>query len=197
MDDVLTRSVAWKGPAISAAGLESIIQAERGRQAEQVSTLERLRGRNASIQGALSQELQRLDGLSRSLDQAGELGFWDKVRDFFAFLPGVEKAQAPRSIEALLREQYATSQTRLSEAAAFADQLQAARRISTTRSSGSTPGSSRPPRTSSSPPTMCWPSRATATPWIAASPSSSPAPPRPGSWPPISIAPAASSRSTR
>ncbi|MEZ4469868.1 MAG: hypothetical protein R3F60_03495 [bacterium] len=126
MDDVLTRSVAWKGPAISAAGLESIIQAERGRQAEQVSTLERLRGRNASIQGALSQELQRLDGLSRSLDQAGELGFWDKVRDFFAFLPGVEKAQAPRSIEALLREQYATSQTRLSEAAAFADRLEAA-----------------------------------------------------------------------
>ncbi|MCB9549605.1 MAG: hypothetical protein H6706_27690 [Myxococcales bacterium] len=125
MDDLLTRTLPWKGDALSAGSLETLIQAERGRQAEQVSTLERLRGRNATVQGALSQEIQRLDGLSRSLD-AGEASFWDKVRDFFAFLPGVEKSQAPRSIEALLREQYATSQTRLAEAAAFADRLEAA-----------------------------------------------------------------------
>lgn len=125
-ESILERRVAWKGEPLTAQGLEALIQAERGRQSEQVSTLEKLRARNGSLQGSLATELGRLDGLSRSLESPEDEGFWDKVRNFFDFLPGVEKATPRRSIEALLREQYATSQSRLAEAAAFADRLEAA-----------------------------------------------------------------------
>ena len=125
-ENILERRIAWKGEPLTAQGLEALIQAERGRQSEQVSTLEKLRARNGSLQGSLATELGRLDGLSRSLESPEDEGFWDKVLNFFDFLPGVEKAAPRRSIEALLREQYATSQTRLAEAAAFADRLEAA-----------------------------------------------------------------------
>lgn len=123
---LLERTLAWRGEPISAQSLEASLQAERTRQETQVSTLERLRARNGGLQGALAQEFGRLDALARSFDQPEAAGFWDKVRDFFDFLPGVEKAAPRRSVEALLRAQYATSQTRLAEAAAFADRLEAA-----------------------------------------------------------------------
>lgn len=123
---VLEKQIAYRGAAISARGVEETIAQERALHREQVSTLERLRARNGDLQGALGQELGRLDTLSKSLESSSETSFWDSVRDLFSFLPGVEASQTPQSVEALLRDQYANSQTRLREAAAFADRLEQA-----------------------------------------------------------------------
>lgn len=123
---VLEKQIAYRGAPISARGVEETIAHERSLHREQVSTLERLRARNGDLQGALTSELGRLDSLSKSLDEATEPSFWDAVRDLFSFLPGVEATRTPQSVEAMLRDQYATSQTRLREAAAFADRLEQA-----------------------------------------------------------------------
>lgn len=123
---VLEKQISYRGAAISARGVEETIAHERALHHAQVSTLEKLRARNGNLQGALSSELGRLDTLSKSLDDATEPSFWDSVRDMFSFLPGIEATRTPQSVEAMLRDQYATSQTRLREAAAFADRLEQA-----------------------------------------------------------------------
>jgi hypothetical protein len=123
---VLDTQVAYRGPATTAEGVERVIADERALHREQVSTLERLRARNGDLQTALTQELNQLDGLTQSIDAEQTPSFWDGLRSVFSFLPGVEARQTPQSVQLVLREQFAHSQTRLQEAAAFADRLEQA-----------------------------------------------------------------------
>lgn len=123
---VLEKTISYAGAPVSARAIEDVIAHERAMQRDQVSTLERLRGRNTALQSALGGELGTLTDLSRTLDDAQAPGFWQRLRGVFDFLPGVDASQTPRSIEARLRDQFAASQTRLHEAAAFADRLEQA-----------------------------------------------------------------------
>lgn len=123
---LLEKTVAYAGTPVSARAIEDVIAHERTLQRAQVSTLERLRGRNGVLQTALGSELGSLTDLSRTLDDAQSPGFWQRMRGVFDFLPGVDATQTPRSVEARLRDQFAASQTRLQEAAAFTDRLEQA-----------------------------------------------------------------------
>lgn len=123
---VLDTQVAYRGPATTAEGVERVIADERALHHQQVSTLERLRARHGRLQTALTDELQTLDGLTRSIDAAQTPSVWDGLRKVFSFLPGVDARQTPASVQLVLREQYAQAQTRLQEAAAFADRLEQA-----------------------------------------------------------------------
>ena len=120
------KTISYAGAPVSARAIEDVIAHERGLHRDQVSTLERLRARNGTLQTALGGELGTLCELSRTLDDAQAPGFWQRVRGLFDFLPGVDATQTPRSVEARLRDQFAASQTRLQEAAAFADRLEQA-----------------------------------------------------------------------
>lgn len=123
---LLEKKIAYVGSPVSARAIEDVIARERALQETQVSTLERLRGRNGTLQSALGSELGTLSDLSRTLDDAQSPSFWQRMRGAFDFLPGVDASQTPRSVEARLRDQFAASQTRLQEAAAFTDRLEQA-----------------------------------------------------------------------
>ncbi len=121
-ESVLQQKVAYEGRPISARKLQETIAAERGSQAKRLEELEGMRGQNLTLQKALGGELDRLRSISEQLaGGAEEQGFWGKVKALFG-----GEAQAPQSVEALLREQYAISTRRLTEAADFADRLEAA-----------------------------------------------------------------------
>lgn len=130
MSEVLTRSVPYRGAPMTVSSLESALRVERGRQAEQVATLDALRSKNAEVSTALAHEMTALEALSAQMSgpepAEGVVGW---LRRTFSFLPGVGEAEvAATSVEALLRSQFEASQVRLAEAAAFTDRLEAAER---------------------------------------------------------------------
>ena len=123
---VLEREVAYAGDPISVKLLEEMIEAERQRQNSQIDELEVMRRKNAEVQQALAEEMEKLRQLSEKLNaQRGKKrGF---LRNILSSLPWFkEDAFGRRSIEELLRNQYEMSSLRLQQATNLADRLEAA-----------------------------------------------------------------------
>jgi hypothetical protein len=127
--EILEREVTYSGEGISVRSLESSISQERARQNQNVEALARLRQRNANIQQALSDEVQKLKDITTHLSRERQRGdFISGVREMLAKLPWFgEQIITRRSIEELLRKQYELSSRRVKEAAEFADRLEAAK----------------------------------------------------------------------
>ncbi len=114
-------------PTLSARVLEETIHTERARQDQQVGQLNTLRERNASLQGALTQEVARLGEMTDRLREQRERApsAWQAL---LARLPWRRQgALNTQSVEALLRAQYEQSALRVKEAADYADRLDVAR----------------------------------------------------------------------
>lgn len=127
--DILQREVSYSGEGISVRSLETSISRERARQNENVEALSRLRQRNAEIQQALTDEVQKLKDITRHLNRERERGdFMSGLREMLSKLPWFGgEIITRRSIEELLRKQYELSSRRVKEAAEFADRLEAAK----------------------------------------------------------------------
>lgn len=124
---ILENTVTYSGEGISVRALEDLIGGERSRQNTQVDELTRLHDRNAQLQTALVEEMNRLRELSEELHKQRH-GQKNKLSSMFSWLPWVKStATTRRSIEDLLRRQFELSSMRLREAADFADRLEAAK----------------------------------------------------------------------
>lgn len=123
-------SRTYSGSGISVRSLEETIAKERKLQNEHISDLGTLRGKNADLQRALSEELKKLEDVRRHLErERSRDGFMADLRRSIAKLPFFKGRIVTRSsVEALLRQQYELSTERLKEAAEFADRLTAAKR---------------------------------------------------------------------
>ncbi|MEZ4461248.1 MAG: hypothetical protein R3E66_16320 [bacterium] len=125
--EILEKTVTYSGEGISVRSLEEMIGGERQRQNEQVDELTGLRARNADLQAALVEEMNRLRELSDEL-QKSRTGQKSSLASMFSWLPWVKStATTRRSIEDLLRRQFELSSMRLREAADFADRLEGAK----------------------------------------------------------------------
>lgn len=125
LDALLDLDRHYSDDRISVRTLEESIHTERQRQNGHVDRLNGLRSRNAELQSALSQEVDKLRQLSQDLqNQRSQSGF-RKILSKLPFFASQELSH--RSIEELLRRQYELSAMRLKEAAEFADRLDAAK----------------------------------------------------------------------
>lgn len=125
--EILEQKVTYSGDGISVRTLEELIGGERKRQSDQVDELTNLRRRNADLQNALVEEMNRLRQISVEL-QKSRKGQSSLLSSMFSWLPFVKSTSATRrSIEDLLRRQFELSSMRLREAADFADRLEAAK----------------------------------------------------------------------
>ncbi|MFN3198947.1 MAG: hypothetical protein ACE366_11120 [Bradymonadia bacterium] len=126
---ILERKVRYHRTDLSASGMESRLRRERRLLNGHIDTLRDLQGQNAEVQHALDEEMSRLKSLSTQVAEIGDRAqesFWSRFRETLSFLPGLEApSEELRSVEAMLREQYAHSLRRLREAADFADRLEA------------------------------------------------------------------------
>ena len=125
LNDVLTRDVSYSGEGISVRSLEDSISKERDVQDSKVSELKGLRDRNVEIQGAMTEELQKLRKFSDYLDgTATQGGFWAGFKEILSYIPGLKSiAISKRSIEELLKQQYQVSAKRVKDAAEYVDIL--------------------------------------------------------------------------
>ncbi len=123
---LLEKKVTYSGEGISVRKLEETISRERNLQDRRLQDLNALRTRNTELQSALSEEMNRLREISKSLANAREEKSF--LVNLFKWLPWVkDPTMERRSIEDLLRRQYEISSVRLKEAAEFADRLEAAK----------------------------------------------------------------------
>ncbi len=125
IEELLEVERSYSGEGISVRHLEETIHMERARQNEHIGKLNNMRSRNAEIQQALSEEVDKLRDLSSQLKDRRERSAW---KDLLSKLPFFKSQQASqKSIEELLRRQYEISAMRVKEAAEFADRLDAAK----------------------------------------------------------------------
>jgi hypothetical protein len=126
IEELLAAHESYSGEGISVRSLEESIQSERGRLDHKVDELNALRSRNGELQGALTEEIDKLREISEQLHaQRGEQGFFARM---ISKLPGFKDRLATRqSIEELLRRQYEMSAMRVKEAAEFSDRLDVAK----------------------------------------------------------------------
>lgn len=125
LNDVLTRDVSYSGEGISVRSLEDSISKERDVQDAKVGELKGLRDRNVEIQGAMTEELQKLRKFGDYLDgTATKGGFWAGFKEVLSYIPGLKSiAISKRSIEELLKQQYQISAKRVKDAAEYVDVL--------------------------------------------------------------------------
>ncbi len=126
IEELLVAHESYSGGGISVRSLEESIQSERGRLDHKVDELNALRSRNGELQGALTEEIDKLREISEQLHaQRGEQGFFQKM---ISKLPGFKDRLATRqSIEELLRRQYEMSAMRAKGAAEFSERLDVAK----------------------------------------------------------------------
>lgn len=127
IEALLNVAQSYSGDGISVRMLEETIHSERSRQDHQLNELNDMRSRNQELQGALSQEVNKLREITEHMhDRRGkQTSGW---KNFLSKLPFFkEEEQSRKSIEELLRRQYETSAMRVKEAAEFSDRLDIAK----------------------------------------------------------------------
>lgn len=127
IEALLNVGQSYSGEGISVRMLEETIHSERSRQDHQLTDLNDMRARNQELQGALSQEVNKLREITDHLHDRrdNKSSAW---KNFLSKLPFFkEEAQSRKSIEELLRRQYETSAMRVKEAAEFSDRLDVAK----------------------------------------------------------------------
>lgn len=124
---VLQRDVAYVGDGISVRSLEQEIHAARGWQQARVDQVAGLRAQSRDLQATLVTEIEALRTTTREAwaDPSAE-DFWTRLQRSFLSLFGRNETRSHRSVEDLLRQQYALSARRVKEAAEFADRLEIA-----------------------------------------------------------------------
>lgn len=125
--DVLDRQVAYTGEGISVKSLEEEIDKERTVQNTKIDELKQLRERNVDISKAMVDEIKKLQRFSDYMNgTAAQGGVWASIKGVLSYIPGLSSLSiSQRSIEELLKQQYAISARRVKEAAAYLDTLKA------------------------------------------------------------------------
>lgn len=125
---VLERATPYRRPDLSAVHIQDRLKRERRLLNQHIDTLRDFQVQHVEIQQALDDELRRLQDLSAHVAEVGQqaqASFWARLRESLSFLPGVDApTETLRSVEAMLRAQYAHSLRRVREAADFLDRLE-------------------------------------------------------------------------